>query len=392
MSYARGPLRTLQLAALLAIASATSIRPGWVFERADTCAVNYSKCSQAGLPANFCCQTGSSCNVLAGATTVLCCPDGSDCSIIQIISCNLSLQDPAAHPQAEVKTTELDGKLPTCGKGCCPFGYHCDNDNANCVMDEDQSTKPGGTSTSVPSATSTVRSSPAASTGTINTSTTPTAVGTDETPAPATETPSSTAASTLNTAAIVGGVVGGLLALSLIIAGVWLLRHKRKKAEAEREKRDTTESFGNMISAPIPHADYHTQRLDFLAKAQSSSVSSSPTQVQGRFPPSSPYSAYAFRPDSEMTDRPRSYHQSAEIGGLRNLTNPNRYSGGSIVNPFTPRGDRQNSGGSESINIFADPSTVGSPSIYNRRDTTWTEFQHHADQRGADSPVPSRKP
>ncbi|GAW18252.1 hypothetical protein ANO14919_077260 [Xylariales sp. No.14919] len=383
MSYARGPLWTLQLAALLAIASATSIRPGWLLERADTCAVNYSKCSQAGLPANFCCQTGSSCTVLAGATTVLCCPDGSDCSTIQIISCNLSLQDPAAHPQAELKTTELDGKLPTCGKGCCPFGYHCDTGSTNCVKDEDQSKKPGALSSSVPSATSTVHSSSTISTGTA--STTPAAAGTEEPAATPTETPSSAAANTLNTAAIVGGVVGGLLALTLIIAGIWLLRHKRKKAREEREKRDTTESFGN-ISAPIPHADYHTQRLDFLAKAQSSSVSSSPTQVQGRFPPSSPYSAYAFRPDSEMTDRPRSYHASAEIGGLRNLTN--RYSGGSVTNPFTPRGDRQNSGGSESINIFADPSTVGSPSIYNRRDTTWTEFQHHADQRGLDSPVP----
>ncbi|TGJ84091.1 hypothetical protein E0Z10_g4709 [Xylaria hypoxylon] len=386
MLYARGPLRTLQLAALLAIVSASSIRPGWVLKRADTCAANYSKCSQAGLPGNFCCQTGSSCKVLAGATTVLCCPDGSDCSTIQIISCNLSLQDPASHPQAEVKTTELDGKLPTCGKGCCPFGYHCDAGNANCVMDKDQSKKPGGASSSAPSPTSTVHPSSTLSTGTASTSTAAAAVGTDETPAPATETPSPAAANTLNTAAIVGGVVGGLLVIALVIAGVWLLRHKRKKAEAEREKRDTTESFGNIISAPIPHADYHTQRLDFLAKAQSSSVSSSPTQVQGRFPPSSPYSTYAFRPGSEMTDRPRSYHASAEIGGLRNLTD--RYSSGSIANPFTPRDKRQNSGGSESINIFADPSTVGSPSIYNRRDTTWTEFQHHADQRGLDSPVP----
>ncbi|KAI1312401.1 hypothetical protein F5Y03DRAFT_390746 [Xylaria venustula] len=385
MSYVRRPLRTLQLAAVLAIASATSIQANRLFERAGTCAANYNKCTQAGLPENFCCATGSSCNVLAGATTVLCCPNDSDCSTIEIINCNLSLQDAATHPQAAVKTTELDGKLPTCGNGCCPFGYHCDTKKGNCVVDQDQSQKPGATTSSIPSATPSPHPSTTSSTAGGGTSTTTGAAASSETPA-------SAAASTLNTAAIVGGVVGGLLALSLVIAGIWFLRHKRKRAEAEREKRETTESFGNMISAPIPHADYHTQRLDFLAKAQSSSVASSPTQgAQARFPPSSPYSAFAFRPGSEMTDRPRSHHVSAEVGGLRNLTD--RYSGGStntIPNPFRG-GERLNSGGSESINIFADPSTVGTPSIYNRRDTTWTEFQHHADQQGLDSPVRRRQ-
>ncbi|KAI0974557.1 hypothetical protein F4678DRAFT_381115 [Xylaria arbuscula] len=382
MSYARGPFRTLQFAAVLAIASATSIRANLLFERADTCAANYNKCTQAGLPVNFCCATGSSCNVLAGNTTVLCCPNDSNCSTIEIINCNLSLQDPATHPQAAVKTTELDGKLPTCGNGCCPFGYHCDTGKNNCVVDQDQSQKPGATTSTTPSATSSTHPSATSSTEEGSASTTTGA-------AASSETPSSAAASTLNTAAIVGGVVGGLLALSLIIAGIWFLRHRRKKAEAERERRETTESFGNMISAPIPHADYHTQRLDFLAKAQSSSVASSPTQgAQARFPPSSPYSAFAFRPGSEMTDRPRSHHTSAEVGGLRNLTD--RYSSNTIPNPFRG-GERLNSGGSESINIFADPSTVGTPSIYNRRDTTWTEFQHHADQPGLDSPVRRRQ-
>ncbi|KAI0460227.1 hypothetical protein F5B21DRAFT_137353 [Xylaria acuta] len=450
MRYARGPLWTLQLAAVLAIAStsATSIRPNWVFERDDTCAANYNKCPQAGLPGNFCCSTGSTCNLLAGGTTVLCCPQGSDCATIQPISCTISLQDPVANPKAQVKTTELDGKLPTCGKGCCPFGYHCDSDNANCVMDQDQSKKPGQTSSvpattshtssvpgatsptsSVPSTTSGVHlsSSSTASAGGISTSSTATAIGgSEQTPTPPAETPSSsTAAQTLNKAAIAGGVIGGLFALSLIAAGVWLLlRRKRRRAEAEREKeRDSTLSFGNIgnISAPIPHADYYNQRLDFLAKAQQgggggggSSASSSPMTTTQTIPnrffsPNSPYSASVFgfgRPDSAITttadnnnnnnNRPRSHHASAEVGGLRNLTD--RYSAGASNNnnnnnpltPRTPRGGRLNSGGSESINIFADPSTVGSPSDYNRRDTTWTDFQHHADQRGFDSPVPRR--
>ncbi|KAI8954273.1 hypothetical protein F4801DRAFT_595686 [Xylaria longipes] len=412
MRYARGPLWTLQLAAVLAIAStsATSIRPNWVFERDDTCAANYKKCPQAGLPANFCCSTGSTCNLLAGGTTILCCPQGSDCATIQPISCTISLQDPAANPKAQVKTTVLDGKLPTCGKGCCPFGYHCDANNANCVMDTDQSKKPGQTS-SAPATISHTSSVPSATSHTsISTSATATAIGgSGQTPTPPTETrvtdtPSSTAKQTLNTAAIVGGVIGGLIALSLILAGIWLLRRKRRQAEVEREKeRDSTLSFGNIgnISAPIPHADYHNQRLDFLAKAHGSSASSPTTTTTTTttqpiphrfFPPNSPYSASVFgfgRPGSAMTDRPRSHHASAEVGGLRNLTD--RYSGASnAFAPRTPRGERLNSGGSESINIFADPSTVGSPTDYNRRDTTWTDFQHHADQRSTNSPVPKR--
>ncbi|KAI0193318.1 hypothetical protein EV127DRAFT_14245 [Xylaria flabelliformis] len=426
MRYARGPLWTLQLAAVLAIASASAsaIRPNRIFERDDTCVAGFTKCPQAGLPGNFCCSTGSTCNLLAGGTTILCCPQGSDCATIQPISCTISLQDPVANPKAQVKTTELNGKLPTCAKGCCPFGYHCDAGNANCVKDEDQSKKPDQTSSvpaatsptstssapsatshtsSVPSTTSGAHPSSTASAGGVSTSTKPTVIGGSHqtsTPTP-TETPSATAAKTLNTAAIVGGVIGGLLALSLIVAGIWFLRRKHKRDETEREKeRDSNMSFGNIgsISAPIPHADYHTQRLDFLAKTQPSSASSSPTtahDVPNRFfPPNSPYSASVFglgRPDSTLTaGRPRSHHASAEVGGLRNLTN--RYSNASIpFVPPTPRSKQFRSGGSESINIFADPSTVGSPSEYNRRDTTWTDFQHHADQRSVDSPVPKRK-
>ncbi|KAI0446821.1 hypothetical protein F4803DRAFT_454231 [Xylaria telfairii] len=409
MHYARGPLWTLQLTAVLAAVStsAASIGSNWVFERDDTCAANYQQCPDSGLPANFCCPTGSNCMVLAGNTTVLCCPQNSNCMTIQTISCNISLQDPETNPKAQLKTTELNGKLPTCGNGCCPFGYHCDSNNANCVKDKDQSEKPGQTS-SVPTATSQTLSVPSA-TSAGGASASATAIGgSEQTTTPPAETPSSAAAKTLNTAAIVGGVIGGLLALALIAAGIWLLRRrKRRQEEAKDEKeRDSTLSFGNIgsISAPIPHADYHNQRLDFLAKAQSSaSASSSPmtqTIPDRFFPPNSPYSASVFgfgRPGSTATTtigRPRSHHASAEVGGLRSLTN--RFSGVSMSNPFTPRsprtprGGRLNSGGSESINIFADPSTVGSPSDYNRRDTTWTEFQHHADQPGFESPVPKR--
>ncbi|KAI2635962.1 hypothetical protein GGS21DRAFT_57602 [Xylaria nigripes] len=379
MLYARGLSRTLQLAAVFAAASASTLPADWLRERDGTCAANWNICSQAGLPANFCCPQGASCNVLAGATTVLCCPTGSDCSTIQTISCNLSLQDPAQNPTAEVKTTELNGKLPTCGNGCCPFGYHCDEKSLDCVQDADQSRKPGESSSSTASPTTTTK--PSYPTGTSQTSTTATTTPSNAdvkpTAAPSQQTPSPTAARTLNIAAIVGGAVGGVVIILLIIAGIWLIRHKRKNATGGGKRRDSTSTFEkSTISAPIPHADYYAQRLDFLAKAQSSSVATSPTGLSERFSPRSPYSASGFRRDSETIERPRSYHASAEVGGLRNLTG--QYTGGAASDPFTSRDDRLKSGGSESINIFADPSTVRSESP-DRRQTTWSDLQNHAD-------------
>ncbi|KAI0600827.1 hypothetical protein F4775DRAFT_506885 [Biscogniauxia sp. FL1348] len=383
----RGPLRALHFAAVLAITSATSIRPEWLFERDGVCAADFTKCSQAGLPDNFCCKTGATCIVLAGATTVLCCPEGNKCDTISPITCNISLQDPAANPQAEIKTTVLDGKLETCSTGCCPYGYHC-NDN-DCVKDDDQSQKPGAagdatsSATSGPSATSTETAS---TTPAPESSTTSTAVGhgTSTTAASSAESPDPTVTSNMNTAAIVGGVVGGLIAIIVIISGVLLLRHRRK--QKAKKRHSSSSSFGNIISAPVPHSEYSNQRIDFLAKAQSSSIASTPTQAQGRFPPNSPYSPYANRPDSQMSDPPRSYHPSAEVGGLRSLTDlyyqPSRYSGGA-GSPLSP--GRKHSGGSESINIFADPSTVSS----GRRDTTWTDFQTQADKM-PDSPLRRR--
>ncbi|KAK8027375.1 hypothetical protein PG991_004431 [Apiospora marii] len=129
----------------IAATNAMSISPNPIFERADTCGSgNLAKCTQAGLPGNFCCDKQSTCIALAGQTTVLCCPSGPDgCNVIAPIVCDLKLQDPASNPNAQVKTTVLNGKLPSCGSNCCPFGYSC-GDDGNCIMDKDQSKKPQG--------------------------------------------------------------------------------------------------------------------------------------------------------------------------------------------------------------------------------------------------------
>ncbi|KAK6864713.1 hypothetical protein PG990_005847 [Apiospora arundinis] len=250
-------LRACSLAAALAITTtdAMSITPNPIFERVDTCGSgNLAKCTQAGLPGNFCCEKGSSCIPLAGQTTVLCCPNGPDgCTVIAPIVCDLKLQDPASNPSAQVKTTVLNGKLPTCGNNCCPYGYSC-GDDGNCIMDQDQSKKPEGakpapTSTgapnsSVPSPTS---KPPASATSDASPSTIPTA-------APAPETSETAAPNTLSTGAVVGGAIGGVLAFAAIVIGFLLYRRRKQKKDM-----GDSGSLGGRSTSSLRHrgSDFH---------------------------------------------------------------------------------------------------------------------------------------
>ncbi|KAK8138411.1 hypothetical protein PG984_001791 [Apiospora sp. TS-2023a] len=215
----------------IAATNAMSISPNPIFERADTCGSgNLAKCTQSGLPGNFCCDKQSTCIPLAGLTTVLCCPSGPDgCNVIAPIVCDLKLQDPASNPNAQVKTTVLNGKLPSCGNNCCPFGYSC-GDDGNCIMDQDQSKKPQGakpvpTSTGaapkspVPSPTS---KPPASATSGVSPSTIATA-------APASETTNPAAPSTFPTGAAIGGAIGGVLVFSAIVVGFLFYRRRQQQ-------------------------------------------------------------------------------------------------------------------------------------------------------------------
>ncbi|KAH6630171.1 hypothetical protein B0J18DRAFT_91976 [Chaetomium sp. MPI-SDFR-AT-0129] len=117
-----------------------------------SCAANYVLCPQPNIPSNFCCPTDTTCNLLAGGTTVLCCPSRSSCERIAPIVCNVSLMDAETDPESTVKTTALNSTLVACGgTTCCPFGYDCVNNGdpeANggfgelCVVKKDQSVKP----------------------------------------------------------------------------------------------------------------------------------------------------------------------------------------------------------------------------------------------------------
>ncbi|KAI1767531.1 hypothetical protein GGR53DRAFT_98063 [Hypoxylon sp. FL1150] len=457
MAYLWGPARALRLAAVLAAtaSSASFIRPSTLLllSRADnTCAAdNFTKCTESGLPDNFCCETGSTCLVLAGNTTILCCPEGSTCAKISAITCDITLQDASTNPAAEIKTTALDSELAKCGDLCCPFGYHCDG--TICVKDDDQSQKPTSNSTATSSAitTPTPTADPTSSATVSVSGITTGAPSTTETPAPSTE-------STSNTVKVVGGVVGGVIGLVIIIVAVVACRFKRRKQQQQqgqgqgqqggqgghlRRHNSSTSSFGNIIvGEPKPHPAFPNQRIDFLAKQQSSTISGSPRDMGssslassspyghqyqqrpqtpqrggdgdhqyendfGFMPPNSPYSPFSRRPDSTMSDAPRSYHQSAEINGLaglRNLTSwkPNNQKTAAedylSVRPTPPasasrdRDRRQPSSGSESINIFADPGTFGgSGARPTSTATTWSNIQQRADRNTGVPPPPLRR-
>ncbi|KAI1103328.1 hypothetical protein F4804DRAFT_233358 [Jackrogersella minutella] len=411
-----GLVRALYPAALLlaATASGSFIRADSLLAaRADaSCGTNFSPCAQGGLPADFCCETGSTCQLLAANTTVLCCPQGSSCDVISPITCDLGLQDASTNPAAEIKTTVLDGALAACGSGkCCPYGYHCDG--TNCAKDADQSKRPVAKPT-----TTTSSKAPAATT---SKSSTTVAVSGIATAAPeTTEAPAASTTGTANTVTIIGGVIGGVAGLVLIILAVAAVRYRRKKAMRQEQKQkslqrqDSSSSFGNIISNPVPHANYPSQRLDFLAKtARSSPAPSSPTAVAsprshrkdsaGRdggnayMPPNSPYSPYARRPDSEMSDAPRSYHGSAEIRSLTHFPKPGAPPPTFTITPAGDDGvrdgargrfgerDRYPSSQGESINIFADPLTVvgGAGGRPESAATTWSNIQQRADNANA---------
>ncbi|KAI1090624.1 hypothetical protein F5B19DRAFT_315528 [Rostrohypoxylon terebratum] len=376
----RYPAALLLAAAASGVDSASIARPdagSLLFSRAtsssSSCGANFSPCSQAGLPANFCCEADATCDVLAANTTVLCCPQGANCDKISPITCDLGLQDPAANPEAEIKTTVLDGVLTACAGQCCPFGYSCDG--TNCVRDADQSKRPtvkepsssSGSSSQTPSptATSTHKSTTVAVSG-VNTA------SASASAAPETQTPPTTSTSgTASTVTIIGGVIGGIVGLVLVILAVVMVRHRRKKTLREKQllqRQETSSSFGNIISNPVPHANYPSQRLDFLAKSHPaesprSYAPSSPTAVAsprsqkeggvregGGFGEVTEYYGHGngkgkgkayryaqggYMPESATTtDTPRSHHASAEITGLRSLT---RWPSASTISPSPSR-------------------------------------------------------
>ena len=346
------PLRAVLLYALLSAAHAIPARQ--LFQRRDTCPSKDLKPCPSSLPDNFCCPSGDTCIPLAGGTTALCCPPGASCARIKPLLCDLSLQDPDKDPEARVLTTALGARLEECGEGCCPFGSTC-NGKGQCVMDEDQSEKPSGASSS-PSESAPLPTK----TGGVST---PSSIPDDSDPEELNEGGSSSSSTPL-----ILGIVFGLLTLIAIIAALLFWRSKRRKAAAAAAARpgpyppkpspqrshSSASSWGNMISEPIAH---DAVRTDFIRAPESTRTAPSDRLSRlFRSGPSSPAGSAGRRASA------------CSVPPIRGMNS--RESCGSAGGRLSPR--RQMSG--ESINVFAAPGTVGEA----RRGTTFSEMMHGA--------------
>lgn len=99
---------------------------------------------EAGLPDNFCCESGYTCLQLFNVLTpsAICCPNGVSCEQLSIISCNTTIQ---ANPAAPAHMLDITVPLQDCGPQCCPLGYNClfglITNAYSCIMKN--GTKPG---------------------------------------------------------------------------------------------------------------------------------------------------------------------------------------------------------------------------------------------------------
>ncbi|CCF38918.1 hypothetical protein CH063_02014 [Colletotrichum higginsianum] len=395
MARLRKCTRATVLSILFAYAHAASIPS--VFGRQDSCAVDgFSACGN-GLPNNFCCGTGTKCITLAGNTTVLCCPEGSSCDRISPITCNVNLQDPAAHPDAQIKTTALKAKLGTCGENkCCPFGYTC-NSFQQCVMESDQTKEPEVVVTSTPGPTST-GTAPTVIPTTIAASAAPSGDNKNDNSFP--------------TAIVIGVLCGVLVGVGLGVALLLFLarRRRRRNAPLQTEKKrsgaprpsTSTSSFGNIISEPIPMSD-STVRTDFILKtpstvnSRSSATSPTPRGAGGNgygyhTRLSSTATTLAHHPiglarsDSTLrtppnTTTPERGVPVPPIRGMRPNSGSRRHHPSKVPSPLLPPkpGYIQREPSSESINVFADPRTVGGNRPGAKRMTTFTDMMEEAE-------------
>ncbi|KAI1659608.1 hypothetical protein F4813DRAFT_353470 [Daldinia decipiens] len=235
----------------------------------------YSPCDPPA-PPDFYCTIDTSCIVLAANTTVLCCPKegGGDCQEINVIACNLDQQGAFS----SVQTTVKEGKLPTCGIGCCPWGYHCGPDDL-CYMDDDQSKPPPilqsttnliidhpstGTSSSLQSIPTTFDTSVISQNPSSPSSYAPLVTFASSSGDPSITVNADSAGSsgsTLGTGEIVGISLGGFFSIALVALVVCFMRRARKSKEhsGEDEQSQDTVTLDSKDVAKLhdPYRELH---------------------------------------------------------------------------------------------------------------------------------------
>ncbi|KAI5919955.1 hypothetical protein F4810DRAFT_713983 [Camillea tinctor] len=214
-------------------------------------------CQQPGLPNWFCCASTATCIPLAGYTTVLCCPNDQNCTYVEIIPCDLTLQDPSTQQTPpEIQTSELRGPLPECNTACCPWGYSCED--GYCKISQDQSKAPheddggdndgdGSSVTSSIVSPSTAPSSPASTTS-ISHSSLQESIAVVPTSQPSQEARKSD--TSISTPTIIGTAIGGFIGLVLIVIIGYLARKLRQVKKEAKDGSAAGRDVSNVSREP----------------------------------------------------------------------------------------------------------------------------------------------
>lgn len=235
-------------------------------------ASGFVQCAAAlDLPSDFCCPRDTTCYSLDHSSSLLCCPSQANCTLIQPVVCDLQSQNATLNPKALGKTTKLNDKLSTCGKGCCPHGYDC-MDGHSCKLDADSAKVINFKTTTVTRGVATMTTSMATSTST----TSPADVSpTSPVPIPGLNQNTADCPQFPGAAIAVGFFPG--LAVGVIISIGWFFWSKRhaKRSSAMSSPRSASPGTDHMrqrsdgermmsISDPIPTAAQDFMRTDFL--------------------------------------------------------------------------------------------------------------------------------
>ena len=388
--------RRLFLLSAVAARTASATPASRLFSRADTCAAKGLQSCSKDLPDQLCCPNGSVCIPLAGATTVLCCPSNRTCDKIQAITCNIRAQDLANNQNAPIQTTVFDVALPKCGSDlCCPFGFSCTDDGKECTMDQDQSKAPKAEQPT---------SSPSRTTQRPTSTPITTSIGVQSTTSAASATPSQEDSNAgPERTSIIGGAVGGGLVLLLLVIVILCIRRRRRNAVSEkssyaRSNNNGPGPYGNVISAPVLQPGSY--RSDFLRGSPSTGRSFNPDPQPPPPRPQTPTHPPRISipnpfdsPDPSGYSPPGSHasytshdERTARAGrvvGARlapiramkasEMRYSRRPSTQNVPSESVPRPEAS----SESINVFADPSTV-----HNTRGNRTTTLSDMMEQAG----------
>ena len=253
---------TVPAAAALATAVDVAHSIALLSRAPDSCGVsNYLHCNLPGLPSTFCCPSGRVCIPFNNAASVICCPAGQDCKTIAPITCDITQQDAALHPDNQLHSTDLKGTLQACGNQCCPKGFTCQNNQ--CIM------KAGATPSTKPTAVSTKASSTIIPKPSSSASSTSGSTASPRSSASTSITKESQCEKFPVLAIIAGFLPGLLLGVILTVLVVLCLGRRRRRRQGGTggsQKGSEIGSHAATVSEPIFQSGSNAFRTDFLRR------------------------------------------------------------------------------------------------------------------------------